>query len=133
MLQFLRDRRLISAIFDFPPFRRPLALPGAAFFVGQALFLRPAQSFGGNEDSLTFVTFAGARPLDDHGTQRRMLRGATREGGVAAGQILQMRKIGAGQTERLFVLDPNPAPRPQFLAAFGAFRVAADDEDDDVF
>jgi len=61
-----------------------------------------------------------------------MLRGPAREGGYAAGQILQMRKIGAGHAERLVVLHPNPASRPQFLAALGAFRVAADDEDDNV-
>ena len=69
--------------------------------------------------------------MDDHGAQRRMLRGPAREGRVAAGPILQMRKIGTSQTERLVVLHPNPASRPQFLPALGALRVTTHDEYDD--
>src|ERR1035437_3422350 len=133
LLQFYRDRSQIFQVLVLAAFRRPLALPGAAFLVGQTLLLRTAQGFGGDEDSLAFVAVAGARPLDDHGAERRMLCGPAREGGVAAGQILQMRKVGTGQTERLVVLHTNPAPLAQFLAALGAFRVAADDEHDDVF
>src|ERR1017187_2715307 len=120
LLQLYRDRRQIFQVLVLAAFRRPFALPGAAFLVGQTLLLRPAQGFGGDEDTLAFVAFAGARPLHDHGAERRMLRGPAREGGVATGQILQMRKIGAGHAERLVVLHPNPASRPQFLAALGA-------------
>src|ERR1035441_8648477 len=74
LLQVHRDRSQIFQVLVLPMFRRPFALPGAAFLVSQTLLFCTAQGFGGDEDALAFVAFAGARPLDDHGAERRMFR-----------------------------------------------------------
>src|ERR1043165_8078738 len=57
-----------------------------------------------------------------------MLRRAAREGGVAAGQKLQMRQVRARHAERLFVFATQPATRAKLLAAFRELRIATNYE-----
>ena len=51
-----------------------------------------------HQDALSFVASARTAEPHDHGTARAVLRGASREGGVARAQILQISKPRARQT-----------------------------------
>jgi hypothetical protein len=132
LLQLHYNRCLVFAILGFPPGGCAFALPGAAFVVGQTLGLGLLDGLLGDEDALAFIAITGACPLDHNGTQWRMLRGAAREGGIAAGQILEMVKVRTGQAECPVVFHANPSSSAQLVAAVSTFRVAANDENHNI-
>ena len=81
----------------------PLADPEIS--IGQGFFLGAADRRWFGENSLALVMLAGARPLQHHGSQRRMLGSPSGNGRIASRQILQMIEIGTLKTKRPVVFQ----------------------------
>lgn len=96
----LREPRHEFGIELGPPFRLPLAAPGACLRVVQALGLGALERVFLDEQSLALVPLARATPFQHHGGQRRVLTRAARQRSIARRQKQEVIEIRTREAER---------------------------------
>lgn len=81
------------------PLRLALSMTCARVSIGQALRFGPRKSRFLDQNTLSFVTVAGAALLEDHRGQRGVLSGPARQRGVPGWQENEVIQVSAGQAE----------------------------------
>ena len=85
--------------------------------VGQTFLLGLFQCLRLDEQALTFISLAGAAPLEHDGRQRRVLTRAPGECRIAGGDKGEVIQVGAGQAKCALAFDQcDPRSAPQLLA-----------------
>lgn len=111
------------------PLRLALSMACARVSIGQALRFGPRKSSFLDQNTLSFVTVAGAAPLEDHRGQRGVLSGPTRQGGVPGWKKNEVVQVSAGQAEgAAFPGQGDPCMVSELLATVVAGGLAGRDE-----
>ena len=113
-------------------FRASFASTRAGVAIRETLLLGPGEGCFLDEHALPLITIPGTTEPDDHGLERRVAARAPCQRGVAARQKHEMREVGARHAKRTLLLEAEPTPLPQLLAALRARGVAQNLEYDDV-
>jgi hypothetical protein len=100
----LRKTLHVLAIEVSSALRLTLAPSLADILVRKALFLRLAQGGFLDKKTLSFIPLAGSTPLQDDGTERRVLARTPREGCVAGREKDQMIEVSAREAKSTFLI-----------------------------
>lgn len=97
--------------------------------IGQALRFGPSKSGFLDQNTLSFVTVAGAAPLENYSGQRGVRSCPTGQGGVPGWKENELVEISAGQAEgAAFPGQGDPCVVSELLATFVAAGFAGRDE-----
>jgi hypothetical protein len=127
-----RERFNVRNVELLPPSRRTLSRGCSGVGVWQALGFRLGKGVFLDQHALTFVAFPGATEAHDNGVEGWVPGRAASQGGVAALQKHQVRKISAAEAERAFRLQTQEPAFAKGLSTLSAGRVSDNPEHDDV-
>jgi hypothetical protein len=110
------ERGEILGIVSLPPFGRPLLFQATRLAVRQAFLFRTGERVLFDQHTLPLVALAGTAEANDHGTERRVAAGTSRERSISALEKCQAIEIGAPQAQRPFCFHAKKAALAKFLS-----------------